>query len=193
MDRPHLLRRSHRATRRVPPGSSRTGTVRRVGRARRLPQSTCALAAAAIAGNAVRLRARVRRLAVLDGDDARPGPAPAADVQPATDRDFATVTAAGVVIDDATMATAVRHAEAHDLDVVDLVPGDLPVTRLLELATQVDTARYRTQRAGDRVGRRARGGGAALGPRPHRPRRAVRVAWRGATSTPSPTCAWPDT
>ncbi len=121
-----------------------------MGRACRLRRSlssvTCALAAAGIAGNAVRLRARVRRLAVLDAGAAGPGPAPPAGAQQPDGRDraFATVTAAGVVLDDATVARAVRHAEAHDLDVVDLVPGDLPVTRLIELATQVDTARYRT-------------------------------------------------
>jgi SAM-dependent methyltransferase len=126
---------------------SGTGTTRPPGRARRLgrslPSATCALVAAAIAGNAVRLRARVRCLAVLDAEAARFRPAPPAGMQQ-RDCDFAAVTAAGVVLDDATVAAAVRHAEAHELDVVDLVPGDLPVTRLIELATQVDTARYRT-------------------------------------------------
>jgi SAM-dependent methyltransferase len=113
---------------------------------RSLSSVTCAVAAAGIAGNAVRLRARVRRLAVLDADAAGPRPAPPADAQQPDGhgRAFATVTAAGVILDDATVARAVRHAEAHDLDVVDLVPGDLPVTRLIELATQVDTAQYRT-------------------------------------------------
>ncbi len=116
------------------------------------------LAAVGIVGNALRLRARVGRLAVLgdgpaiDGgraaSDVRApsrgavGPVPGPDGEPGED-DFVTVTAEGVVLDDDTVTQAVRHAVAHDLDVVDLVPGDLPVTRLIELATQVDTARYR--------------------------------------------------
>jgi SAM-dependent methyltransferase len=58
-------------------------------------------------------------------------------------RGFRVVTAVGVSVDDVTVDAAIRHAEAHALDVVDLVPGDLPATRLIELATHVDPATYR--------------------------------------------------
>ncbi len=130
--------RRHPTRRRLIPGR-RWRTVRAAG---------VGLAAVGIAGNAVRLRARVRRLPVLGLDPPSAGGGPTVDIatvapgEPADD-EFLTVTAAGVVLDDDTVAEAVRHARAHDLDVVDLVPADLPVTRLIELATQVDTARYR--------------------------------------------------
>jgi hypothetical protein len=39
---------------------------------------------------------------------------------------YTLVTAAGGAVDAATPAAAVGHARAHDLDELDLVPGDLP-------------------------------------------------------------------
>jgi SAM-dependent methyltransferase len=99
-----------------------------------------ALVGVGIAANALRMRARIRRLPVLDDGDAAPAPAL---VAPAPVDGFGVVTAAGATVGDATVAAAVRHAESHGLDVVDLVPGDLPAARLIELATQVDPATYR--------------------------------------------------
>jgi SAM-dependent methyltransferase len=52
--------------------------------------------------------------------------------EPATDS-WAWLTAPGIEPDEATTRTAVRYAEAEGLDVVDLVPGDLPTDRVLEL------------------------------------------------------------
>ena len=95
----------------------------------RLADAAFGLVAAGIAGNALRMRSRVRRLAVL---------APAADAATASDASaagFAVVSAAGVAVDPATVAAAVRHAHDRGLDVVDLVPADLPSARLIELAT----------------------------------------------------------
>jgi SAM-dependent methyltransferase len=60
--------------------------------------------------------------------------------------DFVLVTAEGVTVDDLTLRAAVRYARFHDLDVVDLIPGDLPVAALLELARLVNPRTYRNDR-----------------------------------------------
>ena len=62
------------------------------------------------------------------------------------DDDFTVVTAAGVAPDEATVRVAVGHALAHDLDVVDLVPADLPVCTLTALMLQIDPGSYRHDR-----------------------------------------------
>jgi SAM-dependent methyltransferase len=59
---------------------------------------------------------------------------------------FVVATAAGVDVDPHTVAAAVAHARAHDLDVVELVPGDLPTGVLMALLTQIDPATYRHDR-----------------------------------------------
>jgi len=95
---------------------------------------------AGLVANGVRLRARVRRLAVLDqllaGDGVTELPAAFAG-------EYELVTAAGVSVDDTTRRAALRYARFHDLDVVDLVPGDLPVADLYQLLREVDPRRYR--------------------------------------------------
>jgi SAM-dependent methyltransferase len=97
--------------------------------------------AAGLVANGVRLRARVRRLAVLDqflaGDGVTELPGAF------TAGEYELVTAAGVSVDDSTRRAAVRYARFHDLDVVDLVPGDLPVADLYQLLREVDPGRYR--------------------------------------------------
>jgi SAM-dependent methyltransferase len=120
-----------------------------------LVEGAFALMAAGIAGNALRLRGRVRRLAVLDDDagtmpstgpPCSPGAAAVDGPTPAAASRFTVVTGDGVTLTDATVAAAVRHADAHGLDVVDLVPGDLPSARLIELATHVDPGSYRADK-----------------------------------------------
>lgn len=124
----------------------------------RLGEPAFALLGAGIAANALRLRARVQGLAVVDtaaapstGPGSAPGDAPGERRTARAGRSveaagFSLVSASGVVVDDATAVAAVGHAEACGLDVVDLVPGDLPSTRLIELATHLDPRTYRHDR-----------------------------------------------
>jgi SAM-dependent methyltransferase len=53
------------------------------------------------------------------------------------------VTAAGVRVDEATRRAASRHARRHGLEVLDLVPADLPVEPLLALAWRIVPDRFR--------------------------------------------------
>lgn len=48
-----------------------------------------------------------------------------------------------VTIPDATKAAAIAHAQAEGLEVLDLIPADLPTTRMLDLARMVDPTTYR--------------------------------------------------
>ncbi|MBN2622841.1 MAG: class I SAM-dependent methyltransferase [Acidimicrobiales bacterium] len=97
-------------------------------------------AAAATAAKAAWLRSRARALAVLVDRDEE-SPAAGSTRVPPSDG-FVVVTAAGVHVDAATAAAAIAHASGHDLDVVDLVPGDLPVGTLTALLLQIDPATY---------------------------------------------------
>jgi SAM-dependent methyltransferase len=92
-----------------------------------------ALAALMIA-DAFRMRGRAGALPVLAPSD-----------EPATHR---LVCAPGVEVGDATLRAASAFARAHELDVLDLVPRDLPALRALSLLYLVDPRRYR----GDRLG-----------------------------------------
>jgi SAM-dependent methyltransferase len=100
-----------------------------------------AVTTAGIVANGLRLRSRLRQVAVLDaylaggGVTELPG-AFAAD-------DFDLLTATGVTVDEITRRAAVRHARFHDLDVLDLVPADLPVADLLQLLREVDPVAHR--------------------------------------------------
>jgi ubiquinone/menaquinone biosynthesis C-methylase UbiE len=90
------------------------------------------LLAVAFALDALRMRGRLAALAVLDDDD---------DHGPAGDHLF--VVAPGVDLDESTRRAASAFAKAHELDVVDLVPHDLPALRALQLAQFVDPKAYR--------------------------------------------------
>jgi SAM-dependent methyltransferase len=87
-------------------------------------------AAATLAANGVRYRRRVQALPVLEpvGGAGAPG--------------FTTVSAAGAKVDDATVRAAVTLAAERGFDVVDLVPGDLPSARLLDLVRWLDPRTY---------------------------------------------------
>lgn len=129
-----------------------------------------AVATAGLVANGLRLRSRASHLAVLDdnavlrlvdsasgsgSDQAQPVPALTAgdlpdvggDARPSPeDQEYGVLTATGVVVDEATAQAAVRYARVHDLDVLDLVPGDLDVERLYELLRLVDPTKYRDDR-----------------------------------------------
>jgi hypothetical protein len=91
--------------------------------------------------NGVRLRHRLSGLTRLD---AQPGQ---------QDEDYLLVQAPGVEVDDVTRRAAAAHAQAEELDVLDLVPGNLPLPDAVDLARAVDTVAFRS--AGFAVGRGA--------------------------------------
>jgi SAM-dependent methyltransferase len=93
----------------------------------------------------LRLRGRLTTLSVLEAADA-----------PADPR-YAFVTAAGVDLNEATQRAAGAFAQREGLDVVDLVPGDLPVERCLHTLRLINPATYRKARLAD-----GRGGFQAL-------------------------------
>ena len=102
-------------------------------------RAALALGAAAIGASGLALSRRARRLVVLgEGGHGAVAGAPA--------ETYRLVTAVGVSVDASTERAAVRHARAHDLDVLDLVPGDLPSGVLQALLLQIDPARYRGDR-----------------------------------------------
>lgn len=84
--------------------------------------------------NGVRLRGRARRLPVLS---------PSAEPVGLHHR---FVTGAGVDLDADTRRAASAYASAHGLEVLDLVPADLPTGRALDLVRMLAPATYRTDR-----------------------------------------------
>jgi SAM-dependent methyltransferase len=94
--------------------------------------------------NGLRLRARIDALPETAEVPPAPGD-PVADTGPlavTADLDHAFVTAAGIRLDDATKRGASLYARRHHLDVLDLIPDDLGVDQVLELARLVDPATY---------------------------------------------------
>jgi SAM-dependent methyltransferase len=86
--------------------------------------------------NGLRLRQRLSALGRI--------PTTAGDLGNEDDHDFVVVHPPGVVVDDDTRRQAIAYARAEALDVLDLVPGDLPFDQMLDLARVVDTTTYRT-------------------------------------------------
>ncbi len=84
--------------------------------------------------NGLRLRRRAARLATL---------VPTGDAVRLQHR---FVTAAGVELDADTRRAASAHADLHRLDVLDLVPADLPSGPAFDLLRMVNPAKYRTNR-----------------------------------------------
>ena len=107
--------------------------LRRLRPRRRLGWLWAIITAGTLA-NGLRLRARIDALQEIADDT------PSTTVDP----DHVFLTATGVELDDATRGAASRYARHHDLDVLDLVPGDLGTDQLLDLARQVDPATYAT-------------------------------------------------
>ena len=84
--------------------------------------------------DALRMRGRIGALSILARSD-----------EPATHRIIA---APGVTVDDATHRAASAFARAARLDVLDLVPRDVPAIRAMTLAQLVEPAKYRADRLG---------------------------------------------
>jgi hypothetical protein len=88
--------------------------------------------AALLVFDALRLRGRVGKLTALASSD-----------EPAT---HDVVAAPGVTVDDATARAASAYMRAHALDVLELVPRDLPAIDALTIAQLVDPEKYRADR-----------------------------------------------
>jgi SAM-dependent methyltransferase len=94
----------------------------------------CAFAAVLWLLDSARLRGRVSSFKVLSTSEV-----------PVSD-DHAFVVRPGVAIDDATRRSASAFARDHHLDVVDLVPSDLPAWRAMLLLGSVDPKTFRKDR-----------------------------------------------
>jgi SAM-dependent methyltransferase len=94
--------------------------------------------------NGLRLRARLQSLATVPPAPWRGLEPIVDDVDLGVDPDHVFLTAPGVVLDDETRRAASAYANANDLDVVDLVPGDLDIERAYEVVRLIDPATYRT-------------------------------------------------
>ena len=88
--------------------------------------------AALLVLDALRLRGRVTALPVLAPSD-----------EPPTHE---VIAAPGVTVSDATRRAASAYMRAHGVDVLDLVPRDLPALRALTIAQLVDPRTYRKDR-----------------------------------------------
>ncbi|WP_051704935.1 MULTISPECIES: class I SAM-dependent methyltransferase [unclassified Streptomyces] len=95
---------------------------------------TAAALGAGFTLNAVRLNRRLAGLRLLE---------PSADP---SSPDFRFVLASGVRLDDATRRAACAFASREGLQVLDLLPGDLPTAELLEFARLVNTRSFRRDR-----------------------------------------------
>ena len=93
-----------------------------------------------LAANGLRLRQRVAALDVLDVLDVHEEACP--DAEPVAGA-HVLVTAEGVEVDAATARAASAHARREGLDALDLVPGDLPAERVIELVGALDPRTYR--------------------------------------------------
>ena len=84
--------------------------------------------------NGLRLRRRATALHVL------------VDTDEAVHHDHVFITTSGVTLDEATKRAASAHLTAEGLEVLDLLPGDLPVERALDVLRGLDPATYRAER-----------------------------------------------
>ncbi len=92
--------------------------------------------------DAMRMHRRLSALKTAEGP-ARPEGEAGRAIDPDADDEFEIVAAPGVEIDSAARDLAIAHARAHGLEVLDLVPRDLPSSRAMSLAQLVDVGAYR--------------------------------------------------
>jgi SAM-dependent methyltransferase len=126
---------------------------------------------AGLAINGLRLRARVPPLL----------PAPPAGSAPADADGWAWITSRGTAVDEATRRAAIAYATASGLEMVDLVPADLPATAARDLVRGVDPRAYRSDRLAP--GRSA--GAAVLVARPLLQRAGISASGRTGGADPA--------
>ncbi|MEV5572817.1 class I SAM-dependent methyltransferase [Spirillospora sp. NPDC052269] len=112
-----------------------------------VPALAAVLVAGVVTGRALALRRRVLPLAPLPG--AGPGPATGGSSASAlsemvADSGYEFVTGERAMLPGPIRRAAVAHAREHRLDVLDLVPVDLPFERAFDLVRSLDPWRYRT-------------------------------------------------
>ncbi len=125
-----------------------------------------------LAGEALWLRVRVPsaiHAANSASDKSAAGPN-SVERNPADE--WAWLTVRGAVLDDATRSAAIDYAGAEGLDLLDLVPADLPATPARDMLRAVDPRAYRADRLA-----RGRSAGTAVC--------ATRTAWERAVAEPS--------
>ena len=93
------------------------------------------LLAAVLVLDSFKMRGRVAKLAVLSPCDVAPG-------------GFRIYAAPGVVVAPGTLRAAAAYARDHEVELLDLIPSDLPTMRALGFAQLVDPAAYRVDRLG---------------------------------------------
>ncbi len=118
-----MARRAHRAT-----------TARHRRRRPTKGDVALLLVGAGSVVNGLRLRRRATALHVL------------ADTDEPVHHDHVFITVSGVTLDEATKRAASAHLTAEGLEVLDLLPGDLPVERALDVLRGLDPATYRAER-----------------------------------------------
>ncbi|UGY94919.1 class I SAM-dependent methyltransferase [Streptomyces gobiensis] len=114
---------------------------------------TAAAALTALTAGVLRARRRLHALPVLPPHTASPG----LPTGPPEALGWQLISARGVHVDDATRRAALQYAERENLQVLDLIPGDLGAEQALGLLRLVDPAGYR----GDRLAP-GRGAGCAV-------------------------------
>lgn len=117
----------------------RTSTGRTSTRRRRWSRRVLALFVVGGVVGALRLRGRLSSLATVE-------PGQSTGTTDEQTQDWVLFTAQGVHVDSVTRRDAVTWAEAQGLDVLDLVPGDLPSERAMDLARLADPGTFRTNR-----------------------------------------------
>jgi SAM-dependent methyltransferase len=130
------------------------------------------LVIAGLAVNGLRLRARIPPVL--------PAASPSAGPHANADGDWAWITARQMALDEATRQDAIAYARAEGLDLVDLVPADLPATVARDLIRAVDPRSYRR----DRIAAGRSAGAAVLIAQPLFQRAAVRAP--GGAGRPEP-------
>lgn len=101
--------------------------------------------AAALGAGTVRARRRLHALpALLPDGEHRTGEHPTGKASPGPRRRL--LTARGVVADTGVLSAARAHADREDLDVLELLPADLPAEDALGLLRLVDPTTYRQDR-----------------------------------------------
>ncbi|MCM3924088.1 methyltransferase type 12, partial [Frankia sp. AiPs1] len=104
--------------------------------------------------NTVRLRARLHALEVIEADDTEAVEIEAGEIEAGEQAasgigrrsPYVLLCAPGLALTSGQRRAAEAHAHRHGLEVLDLIPAELPAHRILDLARMVEPATYRAAR-----------------------------------------------